>query len=122
VTKGSHFELDFYLNEADSFSFQPIESENLARMAFLHDCMDAAVRRTEGKTIYRYRDVTNLNNAGAVIEERMSSQITPNLAGPDGWPYRTYPMMDTKWQALPAITKKCQIPCAWFSFLALSRI
>jgi hypothetical protein len=24
VTKGNHFELDFYLNEADSFSIQPV--------------------------------------------------------------------------------------------------
>jgi hypothetical protein len=50
MTKGSHFELDFYLNETHSFPIQPNKSENLARMAFLHDCMDAAVRRT------KYRD------------------------------------------------------------------
>jgi hypothetical protein len=28
-------------------------------MALPHDCMDAAVRRPEGRTMHRYMDVTN---------------------------------------------------------------
>ncbi len=59
VTKGNHFELDFYLNETHSFPIQPNKSENLARMAFLHDCMDAAVRRPESRAKHRCRDITN---------------------------------------------------------------
>lgn len=47
MTKGRHFELDFYLNETHSFPISPIESENLARIAFLHDCIEAAIRRTK---------------------------------------------------------------------------
>jgi hypothetical protein len=31
----------------------------MAKMAFQHNCMDAAVPRPEGRTMHRYMDVTN---------------------------------------------------------------